>query len=85
MSKIASELTYAIGIPARFDSTRFPGKPLANLAGQPMITHVIKRALQTELGRVIVATDHQGIADVARQAGAEVAMTSPDHESGTAR
>ncbi|MDQ6977832.1 MAG: 3-deoxy-manno-octulosonate cytidylyltransferase [Ghiorsea sp.] len=80
-----SELTYAIGIPARFDSTRFPGKPLANLAGKPMITHVIKRALQTGLGRVIVATDHQGIADVAIQAGAEVVMTSPNHESGTAR
>ncbi|WP_038248407.1 3-deoxy-manno-octulosonate cytidylyltransferase [Ghiorsea bivora] len=85
MSKLTAELTYAIGIPARFDSTRFPGKPLANLAGQPMITHVIKRALQTGLGRVIVATDHQGIAGVATQAGAEVAMTSPDHESGTAR
>jgi len=85
MSKLTPELTYAIGIPARFDSTRFPGKPLANLAGKPMIAHVIERALQTGLGRVIVATDHQGIADVAIKAGAEVAMTNPDHESGTSR
>jgi len=75
----------AIGIPARFESTRFPGKPLALLAGKPMIVHVIERALATELGRVIVATDHQGIADVAKAAGAEVAMTRADHESGTER
>ena len=85
MYKLAPELTYAIGIPARFDSTRFPGKPLANLAGKPMIAHVIERALETRLGRVIVATDHQGIADAAIKAGAEVAMTNPDHESGTSR
>ncbi|MDQ7001339.1 MAG: NTP transferase domain-containing protein, partial [Ghiorsea sp.] len=85
MPKLSAELTYAIGIPARFDSTRFPGKPLANLAGKPMIAHVIERAKQAQLGRVIVATDHQGIADIAIQAGAEVAMTRADHESGTAR
>jgi len=75
----------AIGIPARFESTRFPGKPLASLAGKPMIVHVIERALATQLGRVIVATDHQGIAGVAKEAGAEVAITSPDHQSGTER
>ncbi|MDQ7003592.1 MAG: 3-deoxy-manno-octulosonate cytidylyltransferase [Ghiorsea sp.] len=85
MSNPASTLTYAIGIPARFESTRFPGKPLALLAGKPMITHVVERALQTQLGRVIVATDHQGIADVAIEAGAEVAMTRSDHQSGTER
>lgn len=78
-------LSLAIGIPARFESTRFPGKPLAELAGKPMIAHVIERALSTRLGRVIVATDHQGIANVAREAGAEVAITRADHESGTAR
>ena len=46
-----SKLSYAIGIPARYDSTRFPGKPLAMLAGKPMIAHVIERALNAELGR----------------------------------
>ena len=80
-----NDLSIAIGIPARFESTRFPGKPLALLAGKPMIVHVIERALATKLGRVIVATDHQGIADVAKAAGAEVAMTSADHQSGTER
>ncbi len=78
-------LSIGIGIPARFESTRFPGKPLALLAGKPMIVHVIERALATGLGRVIVATDHQGIADVAKEAGAEVAITRADHESGTER
>jgi len=79
------KLTYAIGIPARFDSTRFPGKPLALLAGKPMISHVIERALASELGQVIVATDHQGIADVAREYGAQVCMTRSDHQSGSDR
>jgi len=80
-----SNLSYAIGIPARFDSTRFPGKPLALLAGKPMIVHVIERALASGLGQVIVATDHQGIADVALNAGANVCMTRSDHESGSER
>ena len=80
-----SKLSYAIGIPARFESTRFPGKPLALLAGKPMIVHVIQRALEADLGQVIVATDHQGIADVAKAAGASIAMTKSDHQSGTAR
>ncbi len=85
MPSSSNSLSIGIGIPARFESTRFPGKPLALLAGKPMIVHVIERALATELGRVIVATDHQGIADVAREAGAEVAFTRADHESGTER
>lgn len=80
-----SKLTYAIGIPARYDSTRFLGKPLAILAGKPMITHVIERALAADLGQVIVATDHQGIADVSLAAGAQVCFTRSDHESGTER
>ncbi|OIP99810.1 MAG: 3-deoxy-manno-octulosonate cytidylyltransferase [Zetaproteobacteria bacterium CG2_30_46_52] len=80
-----STLTYAIGIPARFDSTRFPGKPLALLAGEPMIAHVIQRALLADLGPVIVATDHQGIADVAHEYGAKVCITRSNHESGSDR
>lgn len=78
-------LTYAIGIPARYNSTRFPGKPLALLAGKPMIAHVVERALATDLGQVIVATDHQDIAKVAKEYGAEVCMTRNDHESGSDR
>ena len=78
-------LTYAIGIPARFDSSRFPGKPLALLAGKPMLAHVIERALAANIGQVIVATDHQGIADVALHHGASVQMTRSDHQSGSDR
>jgi len=75
----------AIGIPARFGSTRFPGKPLAQLAGQPMIAHVIARALAADIGPVIVATDDRRIAEAAGQAGADAHMTSPGHASGTER
>ncbi len=75
----------AIGIPARFDSSRFPGKPLAELAGKPMIAHVIERAKAANVGAVYVATDHEGIADVAVTYGAEVRMTRADHNSGTER
>jgi len=75
----------SVGIPARFESTRFPGKPLAELAGKPMIAHVIERAKAANVGEVYVATDHEGIAEVARAYGAEVRMTHPDHISGTER
>jgi len=75
----------AIGIPARFESTRFPGKPLAILAGKPMIAHVIERAKAANVGEIYVATDHEGVADVAREYGAIVAMTRADHNSGTER
>ena len=75
----------AIGIPARFESTRFPGKPLAELAGKPMIAHVIERARAANIGDVYVATDHEGIAAVAKEHGANVCMTRADHNSGTER
>jgi 3-deoxy-manno-octulosonate cytidylyltransferase (CMP-KDO synthetase) len=75
----------AIGIPARFDSSRFPGKPLAELAGKPMIAHVIERAKAANVGDVYVATDHDGIAAAARDCGAAVCMTRADHESGSER
>ncbi|MFB3881866.1 MAG: 3-deoxy-manno-octulosonate cytidylyltransferase [Armatimonadota bacterium] len=73
-------------IPARYGSTRFPGKPLAPLWGKPIIQHVWERATQSRLcHRVIVATDDERIAAAARGFGAEVAMTRPDHPSGTDR
>jgi 3-deoxy-manno-octulosonate cytidylyltransferase (CMP-KDO synthetase) len=75
----------AIGIPARMGSSRFPGKPLAMLAGRPMIEHVIEKSQQADLGPVFVATDDEHIAEVARKAGAAICMTSPDHPCGSDR
>ncbi len=78
-------MNIAIGIPARMGSTRFPGKPLALLAGKPMIEHVIEKSLAADLGPVFVATDDEQIASVARQAGAKACMTRSDHQSGSDR
>ncbi len=77
----------AIGIiPARYASTRFPGKPLADLAGRPMIQHVYERACRAaQLSRVLVATDDARIADAVRDFGGEVVMTRADHPTGTDR
>lgn len=73
-------------IPARFASTRFPGKPLAMLAGKPIIQWVWERAFKSNaLSRVIVATDDRRIASAVASFGGEVAMTSPEHPSGTDR
>jgi len=78
-------MSFTVVIPARYASTRFPGKPLAQLAGKSMIEHVYRRACESEASRVVVATDDQRIADVAQSFGAEVVMTSSDHPSGTDR
>ncbi len=72
-------------IPARYASTRLPGKPLADIAGRPMVAWVAERARQSGASRVVVATDHQAVADAARSQGLEVVMTSPDCASGTDR
>ena len=73
-------------IPARYASTRFPGKPLADLLGRPMIAWVVAACLEARsLAGVYVATDHEGIADAARKAGATAVMTPPDLASGTDR
>lgn len=74
-----------IGIPARYGSRRFPGKPLALLAGRPMIAHVIERARSAALGEVIVATDDPRIARAARGCGCAVRMTASRHTSGSER
>lgn len=78
-------LEFTVIIPARQGSTRFPGKPLADILGRPMIQHVHERALESGAARVFVATDDARIADVARGFGATVAMTRADHPSGTDR
>jgi 3-deoxy-manno-octulosonate cytidylyltransferase (CMP-KDO synthetase) len=73
-------------IPARFASTRFPGKALATLAGKPILQHVYERASQARyLSKVVIATDDDRIASVAKQFGAIVRMTRADHPSGTDR
>ncbi len=76
---------FTVIIPARYASTRLPGKPLAEIAGKPMIAHVFEKAMQSGAKRVIVATDHEQVATVARGFGAEVCMTSEAHQSGTER
>lgn len=72
-------------IPARMAATRLPGKPLADICGEPMIVHVWRRAVEAGIGRVAVATDSDEIAGAVRAAGGEVAMTSAAHENGTSR
>jgi 3-deoxy-manno-octulosonate cytidylyltransferase (CMP-KDO synthetase) len=73
-------------VPARFQSTRLPGKALADIAGRPMIEHVYRRAAAaTTVTRVIVATDDQRIATAVAAFGGEAVMTSPSHQSGTDR
>jgi 3-deoxy-manno-octulosonate cytidylyltransferase (CMP-KDO synthetase) len=73
-------------IPARFSSSRFPGKVLASIASRPMLQHVYERASQARyLSSIIIATDDERIFQVARSFGARVRMTRPDHPSGTDR
>ncbi|MAY42979.1 MAG: 3-deoxy-manno-octulosonate cytidylyltransferase, partial [Oceanospirillaceae bacterium] len=78
-------MSFSVIIPARYASSRFPGKPLADLHGKPMVQHVYERACESEASRVLIATDDQRIADVAKGFGAEVCMTSDTHVSGTDR
>jgi 3-deoxy-manno-octulosonate cytidylyltransferase (CMP-KDO synthetase) len=72
-------------IPARMASTRLPGKPLADIAGRPMIAHVLDRARESGLGPVFVATDSEQIAAAVAKAGGEAVMTRADHVSGSDR
>jgi len=78
-------LSFSVIIPARYASTRLPGKPLVDIAGKPMIRHVYERALQSGASRVCIATDDERIAEVAAGFGAEAIMTSAAHPSGTDR
>lgn len=78
-------MSYKIVIPARYASTRLPGKPLIELAGKPMVQHVYERAQATGVQDIVIATDDERIQQAALGFGAEVVMTSPDHENGTER
>lgn len=72
-------------IPARMAASRLPGKPLADLGGEPMIVHVWRRAREADLGDVVVATDHAGIAEAVGRVGGRAVMTRADHPSGSDR
>lgn len=74
-----------IVIPARMASSRLPGKPLAQIAGEPMIVHVWRKAMAAGADRVVVAAAEAEVADAVRAAGGEVVMTDPGHPSGSDR
>lgn len=78
-------MNFKVVIPARYASTRLPGKPLIDIAGKPMIQHVYERATESAAGEVVIATDDERIADCVKGFGAEVCMTSETHCSGTDR
>ncbi|GGY85025.1 3-deoxy-manno-octulosonate cytidylyltransferase [Marinobacter zhanjiangensis] len=78
-------MSFTVVIPARYASSRLPGKPLADINGSPMIRHVYEQACRSSASRVLVATDDERIAEVCGGFGAEAVMTSPDHASGTDR
>ena len=78
-------MSFTVIIPARYQSSRLPGKPLADIGGKPMIQWVYEQSLKSGADRVVVATDDQRIADVVEQFGGAVCMTRNDHESGTER
>jgi 3-deoxy-manno-octulosonate cytidylyltransferase (CMP-KDO synthetase) len=76
---------FKVVIPARYGSTRLPGKPLLDIAGKPMIVHVCERALEAQAEQVVVATDDIRIFDTVSGLGIQVVMTDPNHQSGTER
>ncbi|MEK9497605.1 3-deoxy-manno-octulosonate cytidylyltransferase [Photorhabdus sp. P32] len=76
---------FTVIIPARFASTRLPGKPLADIHGKPMIVRVMERAKRSGAARVIVATDNHDVVDAVVAAGGEACLTNENHHSGTER
>ena len=78
-------LPFTVVIPARYASTRLPGKPLADIGGKPMIVRVAERALASGAESVIIATDNKAIAQAAKAHGLDTVMTRADHVSGTDR
>lgn len=78
-------MSFTVIIPARFASSRLPGKLLLDLAGKPVLQHTIERALASEARKVVVATEDADIAELAKTAGVTAVMTSPDHATGSDR
>jgi 3-deoxy-manno-octulosonate cytidylyltransferase (CMP-KDO synthetase) len=81
----ASALRPIVIIPARLAARRLPGKPLADIAGEPMIVHVLRRAEEAAVGPVVVACAEREIADAVERAGGQAVLTRPDHPSGSDR
>ena len=81
----SEQASFSIIIPARYASSRLPGKPLLEIKGKPLIQHVFETATQSEAKNIYIATDDKRIADVAESFSAKVVMTSEEHESGTDR
>lgn len=80
-----SRVHFRVVIPARFASSRLPGKALADIAGKPMIVRVAERARESGAAQVCVATDHEGIREAVERHGFTAVMTRPDHATGTDR
>jgi len=78
-------MDFTVVIPARFQSTRLPGKVLADIGGRPMLQHVYERAAQSGASTVVVATDSDEVAAACEKFDAQVCMTDDEHESGTER
>jgi len=82
---MSEELDFVVAIPARYASTRLPGKPLALIAGRPMIAHVVERARESGAREVVVATDDDRVRAAVEPLGIRVVMTADSHVSGTDR
>jgi len=82
---MTADVAFSIVIPARYGSSRFPGKPLALIGDEPMIVHVWRLAISSGAQRVVIATDHESIASVCESVGASVCMKSTTPETGTDR
>ncbi|MDN2484527.1 3-deoxy-manno-octulosonate cytidylyltransferase [Kosakonia sacchari] len=78
-------MSFVVIIPARYASTRLPGKPLVDINGKPMVVHVLERARESGAERIVVATDNEEVMHAVQAVGGEVCMTRADHQSGTER
>ena len=78
-------MRFRVVIPARYASSRLPGKPLADIGGRPMVVRVLERAMQAGAESVVVATDDARVQQAVESAGYQALLTSPDHQSGTER
>jgi 3-deoxy-manno-octulosonate cytidylyltransferase (CMP-KDO synthetase) len=85
MTEPGERSEFGVIIPARYASTRLPGKPLIDLGGKPMVVRVMEVAAEAGAAFVVVATDDERVADAVTQAGGEAILTSPEHETGTDR
>ena len=85
MAAQSTALDYSIVIPARYHSTRLPGKPLLDICGKPLLRHVYERATESKATEIVIATDDDRIKRACAEFGAECLMTSTEHVSGTDR